>query len=572
MTLKPRNTIDDQYIDGLNCAICGQSDLRVAHLSKYPDFVSCGNCGSAFVVEDQGSWIMYGKVPSEYPETSEFALRQWTWLDAVRERATDEREGVLVSSPEPTQPPGMESAPFTEDAPPPEDGHGPEIEAVEPIEEAAPTLTDTPIVSPFVDQSRDDSFSVPPSAGSAIEETFAPKDEELIPSDSQPSSGVFPPPPTVSEPLVDEAAEEEPPAEESDTEEPLAAPVSPFFIEPESDFLESTEEATFLPEESAQPIDAPKSGPFAEQIEPDQAEVSPFIDRLEKEISTPLPDRGSEAPLTEERVDPPPPFGSPIAETSDQAVATVADAPAEAEFEDEDDVPEGEPEEGFRYRVLVQGSQLKFPKNVCAHCLRRPVSLGATVRGTLPDPNNPGERNPLAFSLPLCRDCKRRADARSEEEKSALLQAHLISGIVAVFLVVIALVAGLVNVGTDPMISIFVLLLLGVLGYGLPAVFLLSRANRFPPPYDAAYVLSTLLVVDDAGDIQTAFEWRNDGYAELFRQVNRQNAIGETMRVTDQMTLRVPTESGEELPSLSPEKMDQPPPDINPEELESMQE
>lgn len=91
MTATPRTTVDDSYPDGLHCAICGQPSLFVQHLPNYPDFVTCRNCQSAFVVEDTGERVMYGKIPDDYPETREFALRQWVWLEAVERRAREER-------------------------------------------------------------------------------------------------------------------------------------------------------------------------------------------------------------------------------------------------------------------------------------------------------------------------------------------------------------------------------------------------------------------------------------------------------------------------------------------------
>ena len=92
MSLTPRSTIEDDFVNGIRCAICGNPGLQVSHLEKYPDFVTCNQCGAAFIVENEGSWVMYGKIPAEYPETSQFALRQWTWLDAVAQKAEDERE------------------------------------------------------------------------------------------------------------------------------------------------------------------------------------------------------------------------------------------------------------------------------------------------------------------------------------------------------------------------------------------------------------------------------------------------------------------------------------------------
>jgi hypothetical protein len=149
-------------------------------------------------------------------------------------------------------------------------------------------------------------------------------------------------------------------------------------------------------------------------------------------------------------------------------------------------------------------------------------------------------RKPLTFKLPLCRDCEKRAKASTDEERSAKIQAHIISGLVALVLIVISLIAGFIRFEPDAIEGIMVLLIVGVLGYGIPAILLLNRASSYPPPYDAAYVLTTLRVADDAGDEATAFEWRNQGYAELFRQVNRRNAEDTINQVEDLMLLIEP--------------------------------
>ncbi len=96
----PRTTVEDAYADGLTCGICGQSELSVQHVPAYPDFVTCRNCGAAFVVEDSGERVMYGKIPDGFPDTSGFALRQWVWLEALARRAAAERPAPAGPSPE----------------------------------------------------------------------------------------------------------------------------------------------------------------------------------------------------------------------------------------------------------------------------------------------------------------------------------------------------------------------------------------------------------------------------------------------------------------------------------------
>jgi hypothetical protein len=214
----------------------------------------------------------------------------------------------------------------------------------------------------------------------------------------------------------------------------------------------------------------------------------------------------------------------------------------------EEDQAVGEPIAGVRHRVIVEGETVKFPKNVCAHCLRSPVTLAASIRGSLPDPDNPEERKSVSFQLPLCRDCRRRAEANSPEERTARIQAHLVAALTALLAILLSLAVGLVDLSTQPLFGAVGLVLVAALGYTIPALILLGRASRFPPPRDAAIVLSTLRVSADAGEGRTAFEWRNQGYAELFRQVNRHN-VSVTVEAVEDLTIL----PGEGLPSADEE-------------------
>ncbi len=109
MTSTPRTSIDDGYAQGLDCAICGSSDLFIQHLPDYPDFVTCSRCASAFVVEDGGERVLYGNISPDFPRTAQFALKQWVWLEAVERRA--ELERPAPPSPEPEAPaPAPEAA------------------------------------------------------------------------------------------------------------------------------------------------------------------------------------------------------------------------------------------------------------------------------------------------------------------------------------------------------------------------------------------------------------------------------------------------------------------------------
>ncbi|MEA1978732.1 MAG: hypothetical protein U9N80_12635, partial [Chloroflexota bacterium] len=91
MASTPKSTLDDGLIDGLLCAICGADALHVVHMENLPDYVGCENCKSAFLSEDGGERVFYGQISEGYPLTERFALKQWVWLEAVDNRAREER-------------------------------------------------------------------------------------------------------------------------------------------------------------------------------------------------------------------------------------------------------------------------------------------------------------------------------------------------------------------------------------------------------------------------------------------------------------------------------------------------
>ncbi len=709
MPLKPRITVEDNYVDGLTCAFCESAELQVSHVDNYPDFVTCGNCASAFVVEDEGSWIMYGKVNDDLPETSEFALRQWTWLDSVRQRAQDERaaqRGETLEQPPPvppleqedqaaleevelTLPDGPESEKLlrAEQAPSPDfmdeitkleeplpkaedptelpeavesvelasvfDDLGPD-HAIEPqtaeqeepsveslfpeaeelklpddipldpdhveggllVEDTPPSEVDevelsrleqvTASPEDMVSDTTAEEQSSPPIS---LEERAA-EDEGLpIPKwlEQKPASAadeLFETPPfseggpekttiddeTIVPPFVDDSAKPSPvisaesdiapttlepdltaSTEPADFLDPISEPTPPSepFLEkqdlelPPISSSETVEEIAGL-EEVDEPIEEHLLPPWARQegaaVEPASGEVS---------APEPLPFTTGE-PITEsEDISDPFPFTTEETAPSEGFVGIEQEAVPDQEPE----LPTGEPEGGFRYRIVVKGDQLTFPKNVCAHCLQMQVSLAAAVRGTLPDPEQPGMRKPLTFKLPLCRNCENRAKASTDEERSAKIQAHAISGIVAIFMIVIILIAGIASFEPNALEGIMVLLIVGVLSYAIPAVLLLNRASSYPPPYDAAYVLTTLRVADDAGDEVTAFEWRNQGYAELFRQVNRRNAEDSISKVEDLMMLiEPPLEESLEEPEVTIEKDEGTIKELEPTSMEPVEE
>ena len=91
MTLRARLQLEDSFAGEQPCTICGESALSVVHLKGFPDYVTCARCGAAFVMEEGGPRAMYGSIPPEYPETRDFALKQWTSLEAIAALAEAER-------------------------------------------------------------------------------------------------------------------------------------------------------------------------------------------------------------------------------------------------------------------------------------------------------------------------------------------------------------------------------------------------------------------------------------------------------------------------------------------------
>lgn len=373
---RPRSRIEDEFVQGRACAICGTRGLKVVRLPGVPDHVGCSGCGSAFVVEDGGERVMYGKIPAGYPLTCRFALRQWAWLEAIERRALHERKGLTPAAPTP-----------------------------------------------------DWLSAAGPSQPGPVETT---------------------------------------------SEEPTALP----------DWMSP-----------------------APEIGPELAAAPTVVDR--EQIRPPA------API---RQPPAPP-----------APAAPAAAPAQP-------VPTehiGEPPPGERYRVVIKGERVAFPTRACAHCLRSPAPARLAVVGTWPTAAA-GKRRSVTLNLPLCESCRRRASARSEAERTARLQAHLFSALIALALLVVFLLAGLVDVSAEPLVGGLIIAILLALGYGLPALVLLGRVGRLPPP-DAVYVRSTLLVAPDSTGLETAFEWRNRHYAELFYQANLERVSGAITPIKDRL-------------------------------------
>jgi len=88
--------MDDEAIKWQNCAVCGQQKQRIVREPARPDFATCDNCKSAFVLEDGGQFrVLYAKIPSALPQTKSFAQKKWRTYFEVRTAAERERTGNL---------------------------------------------------------------------------------------------------------------------------------------------------------------------------------------------------------------------------------------------------------------------------------------------------------------------------------------------------------------------------------------------------------------------------------------------------------------------------------------------
>lgn len=427
MPNQPRITIAETMLGSQTCAICGEPALRVAHVEKLPDYVSCGSCGSVFVMEEGGDRVMYGKIPADYPVTSAFALRQWLAPDLVRERASDER-------PEPEWP-----------------------------EEQGPDL----------------GFEAEMPADEPAEASAMPPEDESIGQE-----------PAEAPPIQAKGGGE-------------GEPAARFHALLRS--YEETPEPSGL-EEGMSMGEAPATGPSWEN--------------LAEEFEIPEPEA------------PPAAAPGPALMEVGQPAATppqVQEPPAALPAGQQPLGPGVDPPAGSRYNVQIRGYRLRVPKTSCAHCLRMPATRSLAVLAPAP----PGaQRRVVRLNLPLCQQCFRRANARNREESSAKLQAHLISALVALMLVITAGV-GLWSFLGSSGIRVLVLLILAVVGYGIPAFFLLGRSTRFPTPTDALFVRSTLIVQPMSDPPGLMFSWRNKGSAELFFESNNKAVEGPIVEVAD---------------------------------------
>jgi hypothetical protein len=212
---------------------------------------------------------------------------------------------------------------------------------------------------------------------------------------------------------------------------------------------------------------------------------------------------------------------------SEEETAAEEPAPGEAPAKLE---PE-EPTPGIRYRVVIDTSDVQFPDELCAHCNGAPTVSKLPVNTAVYKGSGLGDRQMVTYRIPLCANCTERAYARSEEQQTARLQAHLISVLVAMLLVVVALATRLVDFQESIGLDLAILLVLAAMGYIIPAAFLLIRASHFPQPEDSKYVESTLRVPADTEGSETAFEWRNRTYARRFVAANQEQAVSGAIKV-----------------------------------------
>ena len=150
-----------------------------------------------------------------------------------------------------------------------------------------------------------------------------------------------------------------------------------------------------------------------------------------------------------------------------------------------------------------------------------------SVVGSLPVSVETARRRRASFRLPLCEDCYSKLNIRSSAQKSAQLQVHLTSALVALGLLIIALGLEIVDLSGNISMELLMLTALGVLGYFLPLVVLLPRTKRVGLLLETQLVRSTLQIKPPDEEVpNTIFDFLNPDYAELFLNANRESAPG----------------------------------------------
>ncbi len=500
MAPTPRLSLNDDFAAHLNCPICGNASLIVHHTASLPDYVSCRSCGSAFVVEADGERVLYGKINDQYHRTQQFALKQWVMLEAVDRRASDER----AEEEDTTAPPAVEAAPppaAREAAPPP------------------PSPAEDLLRSAAVPIPTEPDLHWPPRKIFPLEPDTEPEPiqpdrvEPIQPDRVAPS----PLPPASIEPEMPKAAQTPLPSTPpipAKPETPSGVDLSKIGLPPKQ------------PEDQEPLIETPvfPQGVKLKQLQEDRA-AEPLPKMPPKpEVMPGLPPKPEVMPGL-------PPKPEVMPGVPPQAPAQPAPQPPVLELREND------PPQGFRHRVVIRGEKVTFPKKACAHCQGTPVRGRLTIIGDLPQGQKIGQRKKAAFNLPLCAECHDRAQTVTPEEKAERLQAYLIAMLVAMVFLVAALAWG-VDLQENPFPSLIILAVLALIGFFVPAYFLLNRIVPTPPSPNAAYIRSTLLIPDDAQGLETAFEFRNKEYAEQFFVANDIFTLGKPVQVKDRSFTR----------------------------------
>ncbi|MCJ7511871.1 MAG: hypothetical protein MUO23_02740 [Anaerolineales bacterium] len=511
MELAPRSTIDTGLIEGRPCFVCGAHALHAVHVEGVPDYVTCSDCRSAFVLDQTGDWLMYGMINQAYPETRRVALRQWARPEDVMQSATEDRRlaAVELAAEELPQVAAAEELPLPDV---PASGPAAEADDLDPAALPAlfadePALEDMPASPwglPLPDMPRQDgegdlddfSSRLAALAGVPIEDLLFDRQDEAFGMTGQDDLGT-----------VDEFA-----AGAVGSDDWLILPEEPGMSPPPQDQPQAgdgPDPLRSLWRAAPAALDVFALSPLAGQPEAAEApgEAISLADRL--------------APAVAE---------APAAAKSAQGEANAA--PLDSQVEAASDPPAG-----LRYRTVIRGTRVQLPGGACAHCMSTPARRKLSVRGSLPAGQVLGQRRATRFSIPLCSRCHRRASSRTPEERSARLQAHLISALVALFVLVVTLMLDVVNLQGGGEVSGVLLLIILVLGYAIPAFMLSNRANRFLPPADALFVQTTLLVPEETQGLETAFEWRNREYAERFLEANQEAVLGRAIQVKDRSEL-----------------------------------
>jgi len=520
MDLAPRPTIDDGLIEGRPCFVCGRDALRAVHLEGMPDYVTCSECQSVFVLDVTGDWLMYGMIHSDYPEARRVALRQWASPEEVMRSAAEDRRLAAVELAAEALPEAPEEAGLAE--PPAEhDRSASEASATAPGAEDEVEDLEAAVMPALFARASTPEVEAPAaqeSSGTPLEEVEGDLDD--FTSRLAALAGV------PIEDLLFEGEEELPGEDALLREALLGMGQEPVVAEePSDDWLVLPEEPAAWQPPSPPPDAAHGAGSRWHTAQPDLDlfAVSP--------IAGPPP-----APEAVE---------VPIALAGLAAVPPAEHVPAAALPPDPDEpaatgrAPEApaDPPPGLRHRTVIRGIKVRFPGGACAHCMATPARRKLSVKGSLPAGQVLGQRRPIRFAIPLCARCHKRAGSRTPEERSARLQAYLISALVALFVLVFTLLLNVVNLQGGNAVSGLLLLIILVLGYAIPAVMLSSRANRFLPPEDALYVQTTLLVPEETQGLETAFEWRNREYAERFIGANQEAVLGRAIQVKDRSAI-----------------------------------